>query len=115
MFSFGLLSTHFSYVVFIAAYVFYFFTCSGNKALDGDVAQSSEKIIAQKSISFVIDNTRTSVSFYDVFYATVDDSSKSNIINDSRNACSVRIVTNEKVPGGQHLFKEFSRPPPVVG
>lgn len=115
MFNFGLLSTHLPYVVFIAAYVFCFITCGGNKALDVDDVQPTEKIIVQKNIPVVVDNNDSGVSFYDAFYVGISASAKSKILDGFKIEGFVSIISVVNISGARYIFEMFSRPPPKLG
>ena len=113
MFNFGLLSTHLPYLVFVAAYVFYFFTSSGNEPIVADGVQSSEKVVVQKGEFSQIEDSCKKIAYYDAFYASIGNSSPT--LKTTIPKAFFRVLPDEAIYSCYISFALFSRPPPVQG
>lgn len=115
MFNFGLLSTHLPYLVFVAAYVFYFITSAGNETMVADVVQSPEKVIVQNNIEAFVQNVDKQVAYYDAFYISVDDGVSSGCLQNNLIRNFIRVMPDDKINSRNFSFALFSRPPPIIG
>jgi hypothetical protein len=115
MFNFGLLSTHIPYIVFIAAYVFYFLTSPANETMDDDAMQAPEKTIVQEKIPVPGGVVDQRTACYNTCYASQGEMPSVGLVK----AYPVRRLflsaPDDKIPVRHIGFALFSRPPPSIG